>query len=303
MTRATVFVLILTAGCSGTGDHERLGDEAYGEARYPEALAQYTSGLGSNPDVRVWTKVGAAALHAGELRQASDAYLRLAAEDPARAEEAAEGLEAVARAADHRADTGSLQHALGGLQAIAPERLSGRYAVLLATRPGADSVELVALLPGAIAAATEPSTVDSLLMLYGFALQATSGCGQALLQFRAVLRRSADSTVRARARGGVAACAYALGERAASHGKALDATLWFAEAARADSLSPAGRRASLRSAEERLAQGDTMAAAIVLQSVIASGASDSAGQVAAGHLRVLGLVPSTGDSVRARGKP
>jgi tetratricopeptide (TPR) repeat protein len=303
VTRSPVCALILAVGCGGAGDHERLGDEAYGEARYAEALAQYTSVLGSSPDVRVWTKVGAAALHAGEFRQATDAYIRLAAEDPARVQEAAEGLEAVARAADHRTDAGSLQHALGGLQAIAPERLTGRYAVLRATRPGADSAELVALLPGAIAAATEPSTVDSLLTLYGFALEATAGCGQALLQFRAVLRRSADSTVRARARGGVAECAFALGERAASRGKALDAALWFAEAARADSLSPAGRRASLRSAEARLAQGDTMAAAIVLQSVIASGPGDSAGLIAAGHLRALGLVPSRGDSVRTRGRP
>jgi tetratricopeptide (TPR) repeat protein len=303
VTRAPICALILAVGCGGAGDHERLGDEAYGETRYAEALAQYTSVLGSDPDVGVWTKVGAAALHAGEFQQASDAYLRLAAEDPARAQEAAEGLETVARAADRRADAGSLQRALGGLQAIAPERLTGRYAVLRATRPGAESAELVALLPGAIAAATESSTVDSLLTLYGFALEATAGCGQALLQFRAVLRRSTDSTVRARARSGVAECAFALGERAVSQGNSLEAALWFAEAARADSLSPVGRRASLGAAEARLAQGDTIGAAIALQSVIVSGANDSAGQVAAGHLRTLGLIPSTGDSVRTRGRP
>ena len=145
--------------------------------------------------------------------------------------------------------------------------------------------------------------MDSLLTLYGFALEATAGCGQALLQFRAVLRRSADSTVRARARSGVAECAFALGERSDSQGKLLDAALWFAEAARADSLSPVGRRASLRSAEARLAQGDTIAAAIILQSVIASGASDSAGQVAAGHLHALGLVSSPGDAVPGAGRP
>ena len=303
MTRAPICALILAVGCGGAGDHERLGDEAYGEARYTEALAQYTSVLGSNPDARVWAKAGAAALHGGALQQASDAYLRLADDDPTRVQEAAEGLEAVARAADRRADAGSLQRALSGLQAIAPERLTGRYAVLLATRPGVESAELVALLPGAIAAATEPSTVDSLLTRYGFALEATAGCGQALLQFRAVLRRSADSTVRARARGGVAECAFALGERSDSQGKLLDAALWFAEAARADSLSPVGRRASLRSAEARLGQGDTIAAAIALQSVISAGASDSAGQVAAGLLRALGTVLSPGDSIPTARRP
>lgn len=303
MRRAPICALILAVGCGGAGDHERLGDEAYGEARYTEALAQYTSVLGSNPDARVWAKAAAAALHGGELQQASDAYIRLAAEDPTRAQEAAEGLEAVVRAADRRADAGSLHRALSGLQAIAPERLTGRYAVLIATRPGAESAELVALLPGAIAAATERSTVDSLLTLYGSALEATAGCGQALLQFRAVLRRSADSTVRARARSGVARCAFALGERSDSHGRLLDAALWFAEAARADSLSPVGRRARLRSAEARLAQGDTIGAAIAFQSVIAWGASDSAGEVAAGHLRALGIVPSPGESVPTPGRP
>jgi hypothetical protein len=247
--------------------------------------------LGAKPDARVWAKAGAAALHGGKLDKATDAYLRLAAEDPTRAPEAAEGLEGVVRAADRSGEGPPLQHALSGLQAIAPDRIAGRYAVLLASRPGLDNPELVALLPGAIAAA-EPAAVDSLLTLYGTALQATAGCGQALLQFRAVLRRSGDSTVRTRARTGVAECAYALGDRADSQGRQLDAALWFAEAARADSVSPVGRRASLRSAEARLAQGDTIAAAIGLQSVVSAGTTDSAGQVAAERLRSLGIVQS-----------
>ncbi len=226
-------VALVVIACRGTGDRERLGDQAYGQAHYAEALTQYTAVLGSNPDARVWAKAGAAALHGGELQQASDAYIRLAAEDPSRVQEAAEGLEAVARAADRGAASGPLQHALSGLQAIAPERVTGRYAMLLATRPGTENDELVALLPAAIAAAPEPAAVDSLLTLYGSALEATAGCGQALLQFRAVLRRSSDSTVRTKARTGVAACAFALGERADSQGKFLDAALWYAEAARA----------------------------------------------------------------------
>lgn len=296
--------LVLGTACSGAGDHERLGDQAYGQAQYNEALTQYTSVLGSSPDARVWAKLGAAALHGGKLQKASDAYIRLAAEDPSRAQEAAEGLEAVVRAAaDRGTESGALQHALSGLLAIAPERLTGRYAMLLATRPGTGSAELVALLPGAIAAAAEPAAVDSLLTLYGSALKATAGCGQALLQFRAVLRRSSDSTVRAKARSGTAACAFALGERADSQGKFLDAALWFAEAARADSVSPVGRRASLRSAEARLTQGDTIAAAIAFQSVISAGATDSAGQIAAARLRALGIVAAPGDPAPSASRP
>lgn len=294
---------LLAAACTGAGDRERLGDEAYGQGHYAEALDQYTSVLGSKPDPRVYAKAGAAALHGDQLRKASDAYIRLAAEDPSRVQEAAEGLETVARAADRKADSASLQHALSGLQAIAPERLTGRYAVLLAARPGVDGAELVALLPGAIAAAPEPGTVDSLLTLYGSALQQTAGCGQALLQFRAVLRRSADSSMRTKARSGVAGCAFALGERADAQGKLMDAALWFAEAARADSVSPVGRRASLRAAEARLAQGDTIAAAISFQSVVSAGTADSAGQVAVARLRALGIQQSTGDSTPSAGRP
>jgi tetratricopeptide (TPR) repeat protein len=282
---------LLLIACGGARDRERLGDQAYGQAHYTEALAQYTSVLGSSPDARVWAKAGAAALHGGDLQRASDAYIRLAAEDPSRVQEAAEGLEAVVRAADRRTDQGTLQHALSGLQAIAPERVTGHYAMLLATRAGAQNEELVALLPAAIAAAPEAAAVDSLLALYGSALEATAGCGQALLQFRAIVRRSSDSTLLGRARTGVATCAFALGERADSQEKYLDASLWFAEAARTDSVSPVGRRASLRSAEERLALGDTIAAAITFQSVVSAGATDSAGQIAVARLRSLGIVP------------
>ena len=285
-------VALAVIACGGAGDRERLGDQAYGQANYSEALTLYTAVLGSKPDARLSAKAGAAALHGGELQQASDAYIRLAAEDPSRVQEAAEGLEAVVRAADRRTASGPLQHALSGLQAIAPERVTGHYAMLLATRPGMQNDELVALLPAAIAAAPEPAAVDSLLTLYGSALEATAGCGQALLQFRAVLRRSSDSTVLTKARTGVAACAFVLGQRADSQGKFLDAALWFAEAARADSVSPIGRRSSLRAAESRLAQGDTMAAAITFQSVLSAGATDSAGQVAVERLHSLGIVPA-----------
>ena len=59
--------------CRGAGDHERLGDQAYGQARYDEALTEYRAVLGSHPDARVWAKARAAALRAGDLRQASAA--------------------------------------------------------------------------------------------------------------------------------------------------------------------------------------------------------------------------------------
>jgi tetratricopeptide (TPR) repeat protein len=130
--RSLVLAAAALVACSGASDHERLGDQAYGQARYDEALTEYRAVLGSHPDARVWAKAGAAALRAGNLRQASTAYVRLAAADPTRGDEAAEGLETVARAAELAADSASLGSALVGLRALAPDRMTGHKAVLLA---------------------------------------------------------------------------------------------------------------------------------------------------------------------------
>ena len=287
-----------SAGCGGSGGHELRGDQAYGQGRYPDALAEYRALVRGKPSATVWAKVGAAALHTGELRESAEAYLRLAERDPTRADEAAEGLEGVARAAERAGNVDVLREVVTGLAATAPDHPTGRYALLLAQRPDVDTTELVSLLPSALAAATAPETVDSLLTAYGRALQATSGCGQALLQFRAVLRRSQDSAARGPARRGVADCAYALGARADSAGKLEDAALWYAESARVDSTTATGRQALLRYADARLTQGDTLAAALAFQAVASGGAADSAGAAAAAHLTALGISTSAGDSAR-----
>lgn len=293
---ASLLVVGIVA-CGGT-DRERDGDRAYAQGRYADALGEYRALLGGKPGAPLWAKVGAAALHANELREAAEAYLRLAGDDPTRADEAAEGLEAVARAAERAGNGDVLREVVTGLQAIAPERATGRYALILALQPDPDTAELVALLPGALAAASAPETVDSLLALYGRALHATVGCGQALLQYRAVLRRSQDSSMRIPASRGAADCAYTLGARADSSGRLDDAALWFAESARVDSTTPTGRRALLRYAGTRLAQGDTLAAALAFQTVVSGGTADSMGQAAATRLTGLGLSPLTGDTAR-----
>jgi hypothetical protein len=294
---ASLLVTALASACGGT-DREREGDRAYAEGRFADALGEYRALVRGRPGAPLWAKVGAAALHANELREAADAYLRLAGDDPTRADEAAEGLEAVARAAERAGNGDVLREVVTGLQAMAPERATGRYALILALQPHPDTAELVALLPGALAAATAPETVDSLLVLYGHTLEATVGCGQALLQYRAVLRRSQDSSMRAPARRGSADCAYALGARADSAGKLEDAALWFAESARMDSSTATGRRALLRYGGTRLVQGDTLAAALAFQTVASRGTADSMGEAATARLSALGLSPLTGDSAR-----
>jgi tetratricopeptide (TPR) repeat protein len=288
----------LGTACGGRTDHERMGDRAYGEARYADAAAEYQAAVKDRPGAARWAKLGAAALHSGELRESAEAYLRLAEDDPTRRAEAAEGLEGVARAAERQGNTDVLQEVVTGLQALAPERGTGRYALRLVQRPGADTADLVALLPSALAAAGAPETVDSLLTVYGRALQVTAGCGQALLVFRSVLRRSQDSGTRAPARQGAADCAYTLGERADSAGRLQDAVLWFAEAARVDSTTPIGRLALLRYGTGRLRQGDTLAAALAFQTVVSGGTTDSTGHAAAGRLTALGMLPA-GDSAHS----
>lgn len=293
-----MIALAAAAGCGGRTDHERLGDRAYGEARYPDAVAEYRDAVASTPNATRWAKLGAAALHAGQLRQSAEAYVRLAGDDPTRRTEAAEGLEGVARVAEREGNVDVLREVVTGLEAIAPERGTGRYALSLVQAPNADTADLVALLPSALAAASAPETVDSLLTLYGRAVQATAGCGQALLVYRAVLRRSQDSGVRAPARQGAADCAFILGERADSAGRLQDAVLWFAEAARVDSTTPTGRRALLHYGAGRLMQGDTLAAALAFQTVVSGGTADSMGQAATSRLAALGMTPQPGDSAR-----
>ncbi|MGH7628091.1 MAG: hypothetical protein ACREOF_01630, partial [Gemmatimonadales bacterium] len=104
--------VLVVVGCGGAGGPELAGDRAYGAARYQEAFAAYRDAAGSDGPGRVWAKLGAAALYAGELRASAGGWRRLAEDDPTRLEEAADGLEAVAREAERRGDAAALQDAV-----------------------------------------------------------------------------------------------------------------------------------------------------------------------------------------------
>jgi hypothetical protein len=293
-----VFGVQAIAGCGRVGDRERRGDQLYGEGQYSQALTEYRAAVASDPDARVWAKAGAAALRTGNLEVASDAYLRLAAEDPSRTEEAAEGLDAVARAADRAGDVKRLESAVVGLGMIAPGRSIGRYALELIRRPGAEATDLVAIFPGAIAAAPDPETVDSLLSVYGAALLETSGCDQALPVFQATLRRTHVDVLRNRAEDGVAGCSLALGLRAEAGAKPSDAALWFAAAIRVDYSNPVGPRALVGYGDSKLRLGDTAAATQAFQAVASDQVqSDSTSQMARDRLEEL-RARSAGDLPR-----
>ncbi|HEY1281272.1 MAG TPA: hypothetical protein VGF22_16460 [Acidimicrobiales bacterium] len=230
-------------------------------------MNEYRTAVAKDPDARVWAKLGASALHTGALEIASNAYLRVAAEDPSRAEEAAEGLETVARAAERSSDFKLLETAVIGLGMIAPNRSIGRFALAVLRHPGADANDLVAVIPAAVAAAPDAETVDSLLWVYAGALRETSGCDQALSVYQAAARRTANASLRARAGDGVAACSLALGLKAEAAGNPEDAALWFAAAIKIDSSTAVGRRALVGYGDARVKEGDSVAAALAYQAV------------------------------------
>lgn len=283
-------LLVLAAACGSGGGPELAGDRAYGAGRYAEALKLYRAATTRDTPGRIWAKLGGAALHAGDLRSAAEAYRRLAAVDPSRDVEAAEGLDQAARAAERQGDGTALHDAVLGLEAVAPERPISRYALALVRRPGGAGGDAVTLLPAALAAAPDGATQDSLLSAYAATLQGGAGCEQAAPVYRTVLRRSRDSVVRARAATGLASCGLSLGLKALGGGRVDDAAGWFLQAVRADSTSWTGRRALIGLGDARVGQGDILGAAIAFQSVIdgRSGPADSLTRIAQDRLRALG---------------
>ncbi len=207
MIAATLLGVATIAACRQGSGSERAGDTSYGAAQYDDALVLYQAAVQQEPAARIWAKVGAAALRAGKGRVAVDAYLRLAGEDPTRADEAAEGIEIVARNAERAGDIETLQTAVAGLVVVAPERVAGRFAVALARRSRGEPADLVTVLPGAVAAATDPQMVDSLLGLYANALRETDGCRAAEPIYRSVVRRTRDQGLLDSAGAGLAQCA------------------------------------------------------------------------------------------------
>ena len=122
-------------GCGGSADRERLGDRAYGEGRYAEALAEYRALPPGQARRRAsGPRLGAAALHAGELRESAGCLPAACRRRPdPGATEAAEGLEAWPARPSVPATRDVLREVVTGLQAIAP---GARHRALRA-HPGA----------------------------------------------------------------------------------------------------------------------------------------------------------------------
>lgn len=285
--------MLLAAGCGvAAADHERLGDRAYREGRFADAIAEYRAALKGSNRSPLLAKLGAAGLHAADLGTAVDAYSRLAQNDPAEVGEAAVGLERAARQAE-RGGAGELVHLAAAVRALrskAPGRPLGRFA--LAPTTGLPATEALGALPAGLASAVDGRTVDSLLVAYGAAQQTTTACDAATRTYQSVLRRTRDNGLRLRANSGLASCALRLGLDALQAEDGEQAERWFEAAVSAAASSPSGWRAAIGLGDARLRQGDLLGAAIAWQGVLsATGVPDSLLKLATDKLNALGAAP------------
>ncbi|MEO8295908.1 MAG: tetratricopeptide repeat protein [Gemmatimonadota bacterium] len=284
-----VLCTLLFLGCpSAAADHSRLGDQALGTGDYATAVAEYRAGVQTSPRPELLAKLGSAALHLKSYREAADAYRKLGESDPARAGEAATGLERVAQAAQESEDAIAMRDALLGLQVLAPERPIGKIALTLALSGRMEPSEAISLLPYAMAGARDDATVDSLLTLYAAALRETTACEEAVGAYQTLARRNGD-VAPANASQGLAECAVQLGADAQALNQPEIAERWYRDALAADSTSSTGRRALLGLGDMRLEQGDTVHAEAAYRMVISRGEADSLAAAASDKLAAMSI--------------
>jgi len=293
MRRAGITLLLLVASCTrSAANHEELGDRAYAAGAYVDALAEYELARKANASsASVLAKVGAAAIHAEDYELAADAYRTLAKRDRSRADEAADGLDRVARAALTANDRTALASALTGLREVAPRRPLGRYVVLAALDAvdRGDTAEAAALLPVAAASAVDASRADSLLYVYGMTLVRVRDCSTAVRVFEGVIRRQRAASVVESAREGLGLCALVAGQMALENGRPGDAEDWFRRATAPGASPDVVRAAFLGLGDVRLAQGDIAGAMDSYQQALAGGTpGDTISQRAQDKLNKLG---------------
>jgi tetratricopeptide (TPR) repeat protein len=277
-------------------DHEVLGDRNYVAGTYADALAEYQLGLrAGGGKAGLHAKAAAAALHTGDFAFAAQEYRALAREDPSRAEEAADGLDRVARGAIAVNDRGALAEALQGMREAAPSRPLGAYARVVALDAAAagNTAEALAYLPTAIATAPDARVADSLLYVFGEAAALAQDCVTAIEVFTGVLQRQRQPSVQDAAREGIARCALMRGQAALAAGRPSDAEEWLRRAATPGSAIEVMRAAYVGLGDVALARGDVAAAVDLYQQSLVGGVpGDSLAQRAQEKLNALGRADS-----------
>jgi tetratricopeptide (TPR) repeat protein len=267
--------MLAAAACGRMGaDHETLGDRAYVSGAYAEALTEYRLALlqGEGSAARLRGKAAAAARHAGDLTGAAQEYALLVRADGQRLEEAADGLELVARDAIAAGDRPALRTATGLLRELQTGRSVGQYATALVTAGDpATGRAAVGLLPIAAANAPDARQQDSLMYLYAQALAGGGRCAQAVPVFEALTRRGRLPGVGEASRG-AALCALREGRAHLGATRYDAAEDWFRRAITLGEGTPVGRAGYLGLGDVLRSRGDLMGAVIAWERVLADAA-------------------------------
>ncbi len=299
--RAVTWVLIAgaaTTACVGSAaDHESVGDEAYAEARFADALVEYRlaiSGGGDNPALRA--KAGAAGLRAGDLIAAAEEFRAYGASGgEERASEAADGLVRVANAAIQQGDRAGLAAALEALQETAPGRVLGSFApeavAVLGDLPRGQ--EALTILLYAAAGAPDARIQDSLMYAYGSVLRRMGRCEDAVKVYESLVRRERDLRVADAARNDLVSCALRMGRSALDNGMPTSAETWFRLAATQGGNSNDARMAYLGLGDVRFALGDVLGAIEAYEQARAGrGPGDAIHGLVAERLNLIARPPS-----------
>ena len=281
-------------GCVGAAaEHESLGDRAYAELRFGDALAEYRlSSVRDGADPALNAKLASAALHAGDLVAAAQAYVALAERgDNSRLMQAADGLERVAQAAVEVGDREALTAALVGLRRIAPRRAVGTLAQPLAREVagGPPSVAALSVLTYAAAVAPDARLLDSLMYASAVVLRQLGRCEEAVPVLESLVRREREPAVVDAARASAGYCAYTLGRESHDQSLPLSAEQWYRRAIASAGTTAYGRAAYLGLGDVLFARADYVGAAEAYESAMFGAApTDSIAQEAAAKLNMLG---------------
>ncbi len=294
------------AACTGAAaDHETLGDRAYVDHNYGDALVEFQLALRQDgADQVLMHKAGMAALNSRDLAEAVVQFRALAEEDADLTMLAADGLERVARAASSAGNRAALQAAIQGLREVDPTRALRSFAQDLAIefKDSAASNDALAVILFAAANAPDARLQDSLMYAYGIMLVRLGRCDAAVPVFESVLLRQREMSVQSGARLRAAACALETGRRRLNRGEPGEAEPWFERAIAVGDNNYPARAAYLGLGNVRFALGDYQGAADAFRNAMIGGsATDSIWRVAQRGLdRVTGFVSvdTTGTVIR-----
>lgn len=298
LAAAVAAAVLSLAGCASHADHERAGDRRYAEHAYPDAAAEYRlAARVGRPSADLFAKLGAASLHAGDAAGAVDAYSRLAQQDPAAIEEAADGVVLAARLAIDAHDVDALRAAIAELRRLAPLRLpmalAGVAAAGATLAPDARTPEGADILLASVAGARNRTMQDSLLVAWADLLAGTERCPEAAQAYAAVLRRAPATSAMARsAKGGLATCAVEAGRAALSVGALDSAVAAFEQAIAIGTPDSMVRMAWLLTGDARWAASDSSLAAEAYRKAI-SGGDDSSATVIRARAQLAKLLGAT----------